>query len=80
MLNRSTDGNGLVCGLNGQSGGIVVSIGLSTQPQPKFGTVNALLGGVEHAAVDPSTGDLYYVWGSRGYGPGQWAVNRSHLR
>lgn len=37
----------------------------STQPQPKFGTVNALLGGVDHAAVDPTTGDVYYVYGNR---------------
>ena len=63
MLNRSTD-NGITYSLNGSSTGILVSSGLSTQPQPKFGTVNALLGGVDHAAVDPSTGDLYYVWGS----------------
>jgi hypothetical protein len=63
LLNRSTD-QGTTWTLNGSSTGILVSIGLSTQPQPKFGTVNALLGGVDHAAVDPSTGDLYYVWGS----------------
>jgi hypothetical protein len=37
----------------------------STQPQPKFGTVNALLGGVLHAAVDPRNGDAYYVYGNR---------------
>jgi FG-GAP-like repeat len=63
MLNRSTD-QGATWSLNGQPGGILVSIGLSTQPQPKFGTVNALLGGVDAGAVDPSTGDFYYVWGS----------------
>jgi FG-GAP-like repeat len=62
-LNRSTD-QGATWTLNGSSTGILVSEGLSTQPEPKFGTVNALLGGVDHGAVDPSTGDLYYVWGS----------------
>jgi hypothetical protein len=62
-LNRSTD-NGLTYSLNGSSTGVLVSIGLSSQPNPKFGTVNALFGGVDHAAVDPSTGDLYYVYGS----------------
>ncbi len=31
----------------------------------KFGTVNALFGGVEHATVDPSTGDVYYDYGNR---------------
>ena len=38
---------------------------ISTQPTPKFGTVNALLGGVDHAAVDPNNGDVYYVYGNR---------------
>jgi len=37
----------------------------STQATPKFGGVNALLGGVLHAAVDPTNGDLYYVYGNR---------------
>ncbi len=63
MLNRSTDGNGLIWGLNGQSGGIPIVISYSTQPNPKFGTVNALFGGVLTGAVDPSTGDFYYVTG-----------------
>jgi hypothetical protein len=44
MLNRSTDG-GMVWGLNGSATGIVVATADSTQPTPKFGTVNALLGG-----------------------------------
>jgi hypothetical protein len=43
-------------------------------PQPnnlfKFGTVNALLGGVDHAAVDPNNGDVYYVYGNRDGGTG----------
>jgi hypothetical protein len=64
MLNRSIDG-GLTWGLNGRPSGIVVANGDSTQPTPKFGTVNALLGGVDHAAVDPNNGDVYYVYGSR---------------
>ena len=64
FLNRSTD-QGATWTLNGSSTGIVVATADSTQPQPKFGTVNALLGGVEHGAVDPSTGDLYYVYGNR---------------
>ena len=41
-----------------------------TQPTPKFGTVNALLGGVDHAAVDPNNGDVYYVYGNRDVGTG----------
>ena len=64
MLNRSVDG-GLTWGLNGSPTGIVVANGDSTQPTPKFGTVNALLGGVDHAAVDPTTRDVYVVYGNR---------------
>jgi hypothetical protein len=63
MLNRSTDG-GQGWPLGGGDG-IIVASADSTQPQPKFGTVNALLGGVLHAAVHPQTGDLYYVYGNR---------------
>jgi hypothetical protein len=64
MLNRSTDG-GNTWSLNGSSTGIVVANADSTQPRPKFCTVNALLGGVDHAAVDPQTGDVAYVYGTR---------------
>lgn len=64
MLNRSTDG-GLTWGLNGLDTGIVVANADSNQPTPKFGTVNALLGGALHAAVDPVLGDVYYVYGNR---------------
>src|SRR5262249_11414628 len=64
MLNRSTDG-GNTWILNGSATGIIVGNGDSTQPTPKFGTVNALLGGVLHAAVDPTSGDVYYVYGKR---------------
>ncbi|HEY2568422.1 MAG TPA: DUF11 domain-containing protein, partial [Candidatus Udaeobacter sp.] len=76
MLNRSTDG-GTTWTLNGMAGGIVVGNGDSTQPTPKFGTVNALLGGVDHAAVDPSNGDVYYVYGRRDAGTGN---NRLAIR
>jgi hypothetical protein len=69
MLNRSTDG-GQTWILNGQQGGIMVAEADSDQLGPmssnrKFGTVNALLGGVLHAAVDPRTGALWYAYGSR---------------
>jgi len=63
MLNRSTDG-GQTWSLNGDTTGITVSNADSTQPQ-KFCTVNALLGGADHAAVDPETGDVLYVYGNR---------------
>jgi hypothetical protein len=75
-LNRSTDG-GQTWTLNGNGGGIAVATGDSTQACPsgcgtgctnntfKFGTVNALLGGVLHAAVDPTNSDVYYVYGNR---------------
>ena len=64
MLNRSTDG-GQTWGLNGSPTGIVVANADSNQSTPKFCTVNALLGGVDHAAVDPKTGDVVYVYGNR---------------
>jgi hypothetical protein len=63
MLNRSTDG-GSTWSLNGSPTGIIVANANSTQPTPKFCTVNALLGGADHAAVDPQTGDLFYVYGT----------------
>jgi hypothetical protein len=65
MLNRSTDG-GNTWSLNGITTGVVIATGTSTQPTPKFGGVNALLGGVDHAAVDPRNGALYYAYGNRG--------------
>ena len=64
FLNRSTDG-GHAWTLNGSSTGIQVATGQSTQPQPKFGTVNAFLGGVNHVAVDPNNSDVYVVFGNR---------------
>ncbi len=64
LVNRSLDG-GLTWLLNGSPTGTIVATGQSTQPRPKFGTVNALLGGVDHLAVDPKTGDVYVVYGNR---------------
>ena len=75
MLNRSIDG-GLSWPL-GNGNGIIVASADSTQPRPKFGTVNALLGGVLHAAVHAQTGDLYYVYGNRDPGTGR---NRLAIR
>jgi hypothetical protein len=64
ILNRSED-QGTTWTLNRSATGIVVATADSTQPQPKFGSVNALLGGVDHAAVDPETGDVYVAYGNR---------------
>ena len=64
ILNRTTD-NGATWSANGSTGGVVIAQHNSTQPTPKFCTVNALLGGINHAAVDPETGDLFYVKGTR---------------
>ena len=64
MLNRSTDG-GRTWELNGSPEGIVVAKADSTQPLPKFCTVNATLGGADQAVVDPQTGDVFYVYGKR---------------
>lgn len=63
MLNRSTDG-GATWILNGSGTGIIAANGNSVQPTPKFGTVNALLGGVIHLAVDPNLGHVYLAYGS----------------
>ena len=63
MLNRSTDG-GHTWALNGNPMGVVIATANSTQPWPKFAGVNALLGGVDHAAVDPRNGAVYYAYGS----------------
>ena len=62
-INRSNDG-GATWTLNGNTDGIVVDTVSSDQaPGFKFGTVNALLGGVDHAAVDPTNSDVYVVYG-----------------
>jgi hypothetical protein len=80
MLNRSTDG-GKTWRLNGSATGIVVANADSDQPGPpptfKFCSVNALLGGADHAAVDPKTGDVVYVYGNRDPGTGN---NRLAMR
>lgn len=76
MLNRSADG-GKTWTLNASATGIVVANADSDQPTPKFCTVNALLGGVDHAAVDPKTGDVVYVYGNRDAGTGN---NRLAMR
>jgi hypothetical protein len=76
MLNRSTD-SGATWGLNGSPTGVLIANTDSTQPTPKFGTVNALLGGVDHAAVDPTNSDVYYVYGNRDSGTGN---NRVAIR
>ena len=52
VLNRSANG-GVTWTLNGSPTGFVAASGLGSQPTPKFGTVNALLGGVDHVAADP---------------------------
>jgi hypothetical protein len=64
LLNRSTDG-GKTWTLNDSTTGIVVATADSDQPDPKFCGVNALLGGVDHAAVSRVTGDVVYVYGNR---------------
>jgi hypothetical protein len=90
-LNRSTDG-GQTWTLNGSGNGVTIASAVSTQASfnstndmmgncisnpSKFGTVNALLGGVDHAAVNPNNGDVYYVYGNRDGGTGN---NRLAIR
>jgi Bacterial Ig-like domain (group 3) len=75
-LNRSTDG-GATWTLNGNADGLVVDTVNSDQaPGFKFGGVNALLGGVDHAAVDPSTSDVYVVYGQDVSGGNQIRIRR----
>jgi HYDIN/CFA65/VesB-like, Ig-like domain len=62
VLNRSLDA-GTTWTLNGSGTGITVATGTTVQPTPKFGTVNALLGGIDHAAVDPTTSDVFVAFG-----------------
>lgn len=77
MLNRSTDG-GHTWTLNGSATGIVVANADSNQAfAGKFCTVNGLFGGVDHATVDPRTGDVVYVYGNRDPGTGN---NRLAMR
>lgn len=79
FLNRSTN-SGASWSVNGSFGGIVVATADSTQPQAKFGTVNALLGGVDHAAVDPTNGDVYYVFGNRDAATGNNLLSIARLQ
>jgi hypothetical protein len=76
MLNRSTDG-GVNWSLNGFPAGIPVATANSDQILPSFCGVNELRGGVDHAAVDPKTGDVIYVYGNRDPGTG---MNRLAMR
>jgi hypothetical protein len=62
VLNRTTD-HGATWSLNGNSDGMVVAQASSQQPTPKFGTVNALLGGLDQVAVDPANGAVFVVYG-----------------
>ncbi|MFF2080501.1 Ig-like domain repeat protein [Kitasatospora sp. NPDC058162] len=67
-INRSTDG-GRTWDLGNAPGtpsdGITVASVSSDQGNQgfKFGGVNALIGGVHHAAVDPTSGDVYVAYG-----------------
>jgi Big-like domain-containing protein len=75
-LNRSTDA-GATWTLNGSSDGLTVdSVNSDQAPGFKFGGVNALLGGVDHAAVDPSNGDVYVVYGQDVSGGNQIKIRR----
>lgn len=75
-LNRSTDG-GATWTLNGSADGLTVdSVSSDQAPGFKFGTVNALLGGVDHVAVDPTNGDVYVVYGQDVSGGNQIKIRR----
>lgn len=80
-LNRSLDG-GATWTLNGDANGIVVASGGSRQGNSlahKFGDVNALIGGVNHLTVDPTTGDVLVVTGTSS-DPANTDGNRLALR
>ena len=77
-LNRSTDG-GKTWSLNGNSTGLFMVETQSTQPTPKFGTVNALLGGIDHVTVDPNNGDVYVVYGDKDLSTGIDRLSIGHL-
>ncbi|MFJ7096527.1 Ig-like domain-containing protein [Streptomyces mirabilis] len=86
-LNRSADG-GKHWKLGGSSTdtdnqGIAVAtadtfqgITSPTASSYKFGGVNALLGGINHAAVDPSNGDVYVAYGAAVSGNNQIRIRR----
>ena len=65
VVNRSTDG-GNTWSLNGNVNGIEIARHNTNQlDAPKFGTVNALIGGVDHIAANPVTHDVYCVVGHK---------------
>jgi uncharacterized repeat protein (TIGR01451 family) len=71
VLNRSLDG-GATWGLNGQPGGLPLGPPVQSKQGVgyKMGTTNALLGGVDSLGVDPTTGDVYVVFGALATPPG----------
>jgi hypothetical protein len=77
-LNRSTDA-GDTWTLNDSSTGMLVAEANSDQPRPKFGGVNALLGGVDSVAVDQSNGDVYVAYGTIDPNTGYNRIKVAHL-
>jgi hypothetical protein len=75
VLNRSTDG-GKTWNLGGSNLGLLIANTDTIQPTPKFCTVNALLGGIDHIAVDPTNGDVLYVYGKLDPGHGNQLMMR----
>ncbi|MEU8925634.1 Ig-like domain-containing protein [Kitasatospora sp. NPDC048545] len=75
-INRSTDG-GATWPLGPTGQGLAVATADTHQGVTyKFGTVNALLGGIDHAAVDPSNGDVYVAYGADVSGNNQIRMRR----
>lgn len=79
MLNRSTDG-GNTWTLNGSSSGWQVANADSDQPTAKFGSTNALLGGVDALAVDSNTGEVYVAYGNRDAGTNNNRISVARLQ
>jgi hypothetical protein len=92
-LSRSTD-HGQTWTLNGMGAGIKVATRQSDEGWPddpnqaptachshveKFGTVNALLGGSEAVAVDPGSGDVFYVYHNRDANTGNNRLEMARL-
>ncbi|MFE0463671.1 Ig-like domain repeat protein [Kitasatospora sp. NPDC058965] len=77
MLNRSTDA-GATWTLGGSTDGIAVSTDNTRQGNSgyKFGGVNSLQGGIDHAAVDPTNGDVYVAYGADVSGNNQIRIRR----
>jgi hypothetical protein len=76
-INRSTDG-GATWTLGGSTDGVTVDSVSSDQGNQgfKFGGVNALIGGIHHAAVDPTNGDVYVAYGQDASGTNQMKIRR----